>query len=132
MVGEAETRTATDRAAGTRTIGRLWLDAVAQNRSAPAYLVERNGSWESVSWPDAARAVDELAHGLLSLGIRKGDAFAIVARTTLEWTSFDFALALVGAITAPVYANNSPKDARSWKTSSRISNDQFQLLIGLI
>jgi long-chain acyl-CoA synthetase len=101
-----------------RTIGRLWLDAVSQNRSSPAYLVERDSVWREVSWQEAAKEVDELAHGLLSLGVRKGDAFAIVAQTTLEWALFDFALALVGAIGAPVYANSSAKDAQFVVTHS--------------
>jgi long-chain acyl-CoA synthetase len=95
-----------------RTIGRLWLDAVGASRATPAYLVEREGAWEEVSWREAARTVDEVAHGLLSLGVRKGDAFAILARTTLEWALFDFALGLIGAVGAPIYANSSPKDAR--------------------
>ena len=95
-----------------RTIARLWLDAVAEDRPRPAYLVEREGEWREVSWPEAATAVDELAHGLLALGIRKGDAFGILAQTTVEWALFDFALALIGAVAAPVYANNSEKDAQ--------------------
>ena len=46
----------------------------------PAYLVHEGGDeWRPVSWAEAAQAVDELAHGLLALGIRKGDAFAILA-----------------------------------------------------
>jgi long-chain acyl-CoA synthetase len=94
-----------------RTIGRLWLDAVAEGRERPAYLVEDEpGAWRAVSWPEAARAVDELAHGLLSLGVRKGDAFGLLASTRLEWVLFDFALGLVGAIGAPVYASSSPRD----------------------
>jgi long-chain acyl-CoA synthetase len=110
---QAELRTAAPAGQGSpRTIGRLWSTAVAQNRAAPAYLVERESAWEEVSWSDADEIVQELAHGLLALGIRKGEAFAIVARTTLEWALFDFALALVGAITAPVYASSSPKDAQ--------------------
>ncbi len=95
-----------------RTIGRLWLDGVERNGSRTAYLTERNGEWRAVSWPEAAAVVDELAHGLLARGIRKGDAFAVLARTTLEWALFDFALAFVGAVTAPVYATSSAKDAR--------------------
>lgn len=95
---------------GTRTIARLWQDAVAANRTAPAYLVERDGEWREVSWSAAAQAVDELAHGLLSIGIRKGDSFAILASTTLEWALFDFALASIGAVAAPIYANSSPGD----------------------
>jgi long-chain acyl-CoA synthetase len=95
---------------GGQTIGRLWLDAVAAERTTPAYLVEREGAWEEVSWRDAAEAVDELANGLLALGVRKGDAFAILAQTNLEWALFDFALGLVGAVGAAIYANSSPKD----------------------
>jgi long-chain acyl-CoA synthetase len=92
------------------TIGRLWLDAVAADRTNPAYLVERDGAWEEVSWHDAAVAVDELANGLLALGVRKGDAFGILAQTNLEWALFDFALGLVGAVGAAIYANSAPKD----------------------
>ncbi len=95
---------------GTRTIARLWQDAVAANRAAPAYLVERHGEWREVSWAEAAVAVEELAHGLLSIGIRKGDSFAILASTTLEWALFDFALGSIGAVAAPIYANSSPSD----------------------
>jgi long-chain acyl-CoA synthetase len=95
-----------------RTIPRLWLDAVGGNGSGTAYLVERDGAWEEMTWPDAGRIVDELAHGLLALGIHKGDCFAILGRTTIDWALFDFALALVGGVTAPVYASSSAKDAR--------------------
>src|ERR671938_847425 len=95
-----------------RTIARLWLDAVAEGREDTGYLVEDEpGVWREVSWTDAARAVDELAHGLLSLGIRKGEAFGLLASTRLEWVLFDFALALVGAVGAPAYATGSKRDA---------------------
>ena len=93
-----------------RTIPRLWRDAIAADRPGAAYLVGHDDHWHEVSWAEAAERVDALANGLLARGIRKGDAFAILARTTLEWTLFDFALAHVGAIVTPVYANNSPKD----------------------
>jgi long-chain acyl-CoA synthetase len=102
---------ATTTATGTRTIARLWQDAVIRDPAATAYLVEEAGVWRAVSWADAARAVDELAHGLLAFGVRKGDAFAILASTRLEWVLFDFALALVGGVTAPIYANSSGRDA---------------------
>src|SRR5918999_6423791 len=94
-----------------RSIPALWRDAVREERTAPAYLVETEGAWREVSWDEAAIAVGELAHGLLALGVGKGDAFAILARTSLEWALFDFALAHVGAVTAPIYPSSSPSDA---------------------
>jgi long-chain acyl-CoA synthetase len=90
---------------------RLWREGSRAERATPAYLAETEpGSWREVSWTEAARAVDELANGLLARGIRKGDAFGILGRTRLEWTLFDMALALVGGVTAPVYPNSSPRE----------------------
>jgi long-chain acyl-CoA synthetase len=85
------------------TIWSLWQNAVADERTGPAYLVEEDGGWREVSWAESALAVDELAHGLLALGIGKGDAFGMLARTRLEWSLLDFALAQVGAVAAPIY-----------------------------
>jgi long-chain acyl-CoA synthetase len=95
-----------------RTIANLWRDAVAAAHPDPAYLHEVDGDWVEVTWAEAARAVEELANGLLALGVKRGDAFALLARTNLEWSLFDFALALVGAVGAPIYASSSPRDAQ--------------------
>jgi long-chain acyl-CoA synthetase len=94
----------------TRTIPTLWRDAIAAGHPEPAYLHRVAGAWQAVSWAEAAERVEALAHGLLARGIGKGDAFGILGRTTLEWALFDFALAHVGAVTAPVYATSSSKD----------------------
>ncbi|HEX3807345.1 MAG TPA: long-chain fatty acid--CoA ligase [Gaiellaceae bacterium] len=93
-----------------RTIANLWRDAVAAAHPEPAYLQEVEDEWREVSRAEAATAVEELANGLLALGVEKGQAFAILARTSLEWSLFDFALALVGAVGAPIYASSSPRD----------------------
>jgi long-chain acyl-CoA synthetase len=95
-----------------RTIGRLWSDATSAGRGNAAYLVEREDGWHEVSWEEAATAVEELANGLLALGIRKGDAFGILAQTSLEWALFDYALGRIGAVGAAIYANSSPRDCQ--------------------
>jgi long-chain acyl-CoA synthetase len=95
-----------------KTIANLWRNAVAARHADPAYLHEVDGEWREVTHAEAARAVDEIANGLLALGVKKGDAFGLLARTSLEWALFDFALALVGAVGAPIYANSSPRDVQ--------------------
>jgi long-chain acyl-CoA synthetase len=108
-----ETTAAREESAPTgppRTIARLWQDALARASDRPAYLVEEADGWCEISRDDAARAVDELANGLLALGIRKGDPFAILGSTRLEWALFDFALSLIGAVGVAVYANGSASD----------------------
>src|SRR5918995_264130 len=94
-----------------RTIDRLWRDAVAAGRERPAYLVQDGDEWRPVSWAEAADRVESYANGLLSLGVRKGDAFAILGSSRVEWALFDFALGSIGAIGAAIYANSSAKDA---------------------
>jgi long-chain acyl-CoA synthetase len=93
-----------------RTIGRLWRDATSAGRENAAYLVEREDGWHEVSWDEAAAAVEEIANGLLALGVRKGDAFGILAQTSLEWALFDYALGRIGAVGAAIYANSAPRD----------------------
>jgi long-chain acyl-CoA synthetase len=102
---------ATTTATGTQTIPRLWQDAVERDPAGTAYLIEEADGWRPLSWAEAGRIVDELAHGLLALGVRKGDAFGILATTRVEWVLFDFALAQVGGVTAPIYMNSSARDA---------------------
>jgi len=99
-------------APGRRTIPDLWRRGAARDDSMPAYLVREGEAWREVPWSQAAERVDALANGLLALGIRKGDTIAILGSTKLEWALFDFAAACVGAVTAAIYANSSPKDCQ--------------------
>jgi long-chain acyl-CoA synthetase len=111
-VGQVETAAVVgaDDVRRRRTVANLWRNAIAAGPPDPAYLYEVDGEWRELTWAEAATAVDELANGLLALGVRKGDSFALLGRTTLQWALFDFALGLVGAIGAPIYANSSPRD----------------------
>jgi long-chain acyl-CoA synthetase len=94
-----------------RTIARLWRDGITADRQTPAYLVEEDGGgWREVSWRDADELVRAYANGLLARGVGKGDAFAILAQNSLDWALVDFALAQIGAVGIPIYANSSPKD----------------------
>jgi long-chain acyl-CoA synthetase len=97
-----------ERATGTRTIANLWRRAAS--RTGTAYLVETDGEWREISWAQARSGVDEIANGLLASGVGKGDAFGIVARTTLEWVLFDFALGSIGAIGVGIYPTLPAKD----------------------
>jgi long-chain acyl-CoA synthetase len=109
---ETASETATTLPPGRRrTIARLWRDAVAADRSTPAYLVEDDGNgWREVSWQDGDELVRAYANGLLARGIAKGDAFAILAQNSLDWALVDFALAQIGAVGVPIYANSAPRD----------------------
>ncbi|MBW2368126.1 MAG: AMP-binding protein, partial [Deltaproteobacteria bacterium] len=46
--------------------------------------------------------VNQLAHGFLSLGIKKGDRVAILGHNTLEWVIAAYAAAKCGVVTVPI------------------------------
>ena len=87
----------------------LWRDA-ATARKRPQRISSRKARSGSRSWAEAAERVENYANGLL-LGLRKGDAFAIIGSNRVEWALFDFALGSIRAIGAAIYANSSPSDA---------------------
>ena len=93
-----------------RTIGEAWRQAVSENRDFPAFLVQGADGWREVGWDEAGQRVDALAAGFVSLGIGKGDSVAILSRTRLEWTLCDHALALIGAVTIPIYQTSSREE----------------------
>jgi len=98
------------RRAQSGTVPELWLAAVDAGRTTPAYLAERGGGWTPVGWAEAGERVEQLANGLLALGVSKGDGFAILATTSYEWLQFDYALALAGGVTVPIYPTSAPDD----------------------
>src|SRR5438105_9588347 len=93
-----------------RTTVAVWRAALAQGRTSPAYLTETADGWRPVSWDEAGRRVDELAHGLLARGVRRGDAVGILARTSLEWVLLDWALMSIGAVVVGLYPTSSAKE----------------------
>lgn len=75
------------------------------------------GRWQNVTTGEFHERVVSAAKGLIALGIAKGDAVTIFSSTRLEWGILDFALAAVGAVSAPIYDTDSAPQAQ------RIMND---------
>jgi long-chain acyl-CoA synthetase len=64
---------------------------------------KRARRWETLAWSQVGTRVRELALGLLALGLRAGEAVAILSRSRAEWVQVDFAIFSVGGITVPIY-----------------------------
>ena len=92
------------------TIAEIWRDAVSAGRPSAPFLAETSEGWRPVGWDEAAARVDAIAAGFASLGVQKGDRVAILSRTRLEWTLCDFALALLGAVSVPIYQTSSREE----------------------
>ena len=75
-------------------------------RLAARHRVE--GQWREVTYAQACAAIEEIALGLVGLGIELGDRVAIVCDTRLEWTLTSYGIAAAGGVVVPVYPTNSP------------------------
>ncbi|MGI3187153.1 AMP-binding protein [Nioella aestuarii] len=78
------------------TIPQLLRDAVSRFGPREAAVFHEQGV--RMSYYDLDRAVDELASGLLALGLEKGDRVGIWSPNRLEWVLTQFATARVGLV----------------------------------
>ncbi|MGA2421586.1 MAG: AMP-binding protein, partial [Candidatus Acidiferrum sp.] len=80
------------------------VDAYANPR---AQMVRGASGWEAISAREFLRRVAGLASAFAELGVKAGDRVAIVAANRPEWHTADFAITGNGAISVPVYFNES-------------------------
>ena len=66
--------------------------------------------WLSLTWQQTKDRVDELAAGLLALGVGPEDRVAIASGTRLEWILADLAVMCAGAATTTVYPSTQHED----------------------
>jgi long-chain acyl-CoA synthetase len=71
-------------------------------------MVRRDGRWESISSQEFLRRVAGLSTALVELGVKPGDRVGLFSANRPEWHTADFAINGSGAITVPVYFNESP------------------------
>jgi long-chain acyl-CoA synthetase len=73
---------------------------------------KRDGQWREVPWTDLARRARDVADGLASLGVQRGDRVAILGETQLEWILADMGTLGAGAITVTIYQSNQPSECQ--------------------
>ncbi len=60
--------------------------------------------------PSSGRSCEEIALGLVDLGVEPGDRVCILAGTRPEWSYVDMAITATGAVVVPIYPTNSPEE----------------------
>jgi len=83
--------------------------AAAERSLDCAMLYREAGKWLPISSSDFRRNVVRTAYALQQCGIRKGDRVAILSENRPEWSTADFAILLLGAVTVPVYSTLTPE-----------------------
>jgi len=85
------------------TLNDIFFAATERNLDR-VMLYRQSGKWLPISSSELQRNVAGMASALHEWGIRKGDRVAILSENRPEWSTADFAILLLGAVTVPVYA----------------------------
>ena len=90
------------------TLPSRFLNAVDNLPNSRAQMVRRDGRWEAISSQKFLRRVAGLSTALVELGVKPGDRVGLFCANRPEWHTADFAINGSGAVTVPVYFNESP------------------------
>jgi long-chain acyl-CoA synthetase len=89
------------------TLPSRFLNAVYHLPNPRAQMVRRDGRWQAISSQEFLRRVAGLASAFVELGVKPGDRVGLFSANRPEWHTADFAINGSGAITVPVYFNES-------------------------
>ena len=92
------------------TVAELPAAAAQRYAGRPAARHRVDGEWREESYAEVTSAIDEVALGLIALGIEPGDRVGILADTRLEWTLASYGITSAGGIVVPVYPTSSPRE----------------------
>ncbi|HZZ17485.1 MAG TPA: long-chain fatty acid--CoA ligase [Candidatus Sulfotelmatobacter sp.] len=90
------------------TLNDVFFAAVEHNLD-HAMLYCKDGKWLPISSAQLRSNVAGTVCALQKWGIGKGDRVAILSENRPEWSTADFAILLLGAVTVPVYATLTPE-----------------------
>ncbi len=105
------------------TVAEIFTKAAARHDRADALNFKKDGKWHQISSREIVQFAEEIALGLYSLGIRKGDKAAILAANSPEWTLADAGCQFAGVLDVPIYTTLAPNSV------SYILNDSASKLL---
>ena len=91
-----------------KTLAELFIKAAEKHNRADALNFKKDGEWKRISSDEMISRAENIALGLYSLGLTKGDRIALLAANSPEWTLTDAGCQFAGVIDAPVYTTLAP------------------------
>ncbi len=92
----------------TETLSEIFYNSVDQYQKPDHLKVKKNGAWTNISSADFRTAVEELAAGFESLGLKTAERVAIVGENRPEWAYTDMATLCSRATVVTIYPSLPP------------------------
>ncbi|TVR26319.1 MAG: long-chain fatty acid--CoA ligase [Nitriliruptor sp.] len=100
-----------------RTLLAALRELAAEDPDRPAVAYRDGDHFSSWSLGHFLDEVDEVARGLIGIGIEPGQPVCIFSATRLEWAVLDYAVWAAGAISVPIYETSSAEQVE-WIVSN--------------
>lgn len=86
-----------------KTLIDMFRESVERCSSIPLFMGKKKGEWTSTTYREAASLVKDLAGGLQTLGVKKGDRIALISENRPEWALTDLAILHSGAVNVALF-----------------------------
>jgi long-chain acyl-CoA synthetase len=103
--------TAVEHATGAENLAAMTLEA-ARRFEGTALKYKDGDDWAELSYRELGDAVEEIAAGLIALGVEPKERVAILSDTRPEWTLADLGGICAAAVVVPIYQTASAEEAR--------------------
>ncbi len=91
---------------GYQNLAQMFFESARRGGQAARYMAKRDGAYVTTSWSEMLANVEEIASGLLELGIEGEQRVAILSATRPQWMEADLAALAIGCVTVPIYPSN--------------------------
>ena len=88
----------------------MFSDRVENSADKEAFRIVSGDGWESITWSQVADRVNDLAAGLLALGLESQQRVGIASGTRFEWVLADLAVMAAGGASTTVYPSTHADD----------------------
>ena len=85
------------------TLNERFIEIVERRGRHTAFMVKREGSWQSFDFDWGLEQAAKTAFGLKSLGYETGSRIAILSENRPEWATTDFGTMAAGLVGVPLY-----------------------------
>lgn len=85
------------------TVPQMFYHSVKHHGSRNAHIYWNDDHWETLSYKDFAAIAEEIAAGLISLGVKKGDNLVIMSPNCAQWGWADMGIELAGGCTTTIF-----------------------------
>ncbi|WP_228386270.1 AMP-binding protein [Ornithinicoccus halotolerans] len=113
------------------TFPQLLAGLARERPDGVAMQEKRYGIWQPMTWAEYAERVRDLAHGLASLGVGRGDVVAVLGDNRPEWLIAELATQSIGAAVVGIYPTSIGEELRHILTTGRcrvvVAEDQEQV-----